>query len=417
MTTRRAFLGSGALVPLSLATGASRAIGAPPPRVKLPTYEELGLRTFINCVGTVSVYSGFVIPPEVREMMNYASQYCVPIVELQEAVGARIAEIMGAESAIVTSGASGAMHAGTAACVAGDDPELIERLPDTAGMKNEVLVLKSHRIGYDHAVRAIGVKMVEVDDLDAMAAAVNERTAMIFAVPLQARTMGGPSMEAIADVGKKTGIPLFCDAAAERPERPNRYLEAGYDLVCHSGGKPLFGPQSSGILMGSRELVAKALRNTAPYTNVGRSLKVGKEEIMGTLVAVDLWFNGRDHAAERKTWTGYARTIMNELDSIPSVSTTLEPDDAFHVSPFLTITWDPDVIPVVPDDLAEELFGSEPRIRMVTAADGLGLGPREKEIRESGNIPHGMIVRPYTLQDGEAEVVAARLRTLLTAHA
>lgn len=416
MTTRREFFRTGALLPATLA-GAGTSRASAPPRVHLPTYEELGVRPFINCVGTVSVYSGFVIPPEAREMIDYAAQYCVPIVELQEAVGKRIAEIMGAEAAMVTTGASGAMHAGTAACVAGDAAELIGRLPDTSGMKNEVLVLKSHRIDYDHAVRAVGVKMIEVDDLDQMAASVNERTAMVFAVPLQARTMGGPSMEEIAKTAKLAGVPAFCDAAAERPERPNRYLEAGYDLVCHSGGKPLFGPQSTGVLMGSRDLVRKSLLNTAPYTNFGRALKVGKEEIMATLVAVDLWFNGRDHDAEFETWRSYARVIMDKVETIESVTTTLDATDAFEVSPYLTVTWDPSAVRITPDEVAKELFDGEPRIRMVTAADGLGLGPREKEIRASGKIPHGMVVRPYTLQEGEPERVANRLHEILEAHA
>ena len=259
--------------------------------------------------------------------------------------------------------------------------------------------------------------MVEVEDLREMTAAIHEHTAMIFAVPLQARTMGGPSMEEIAEIGKKAGVPLLCDAAAERPERPNRYLKAGYDLVCHSGGKPLFGPQSTGVLMGKRELIRKAMLNTAPYTNVGRSLKVGKEEIMGTLVAVDLWFNGRDHHEELRTWEGYARLIMDRVATVPSVTSTLEPEDAFKVSPFLTVSWRPDVVKITPNELAKELFDGEPRIRMVTAADGLGLGPRESEIRESGEMPYGMILRPYTLQEGEAEVVANRLRELLMAHA
>ena len=156
MTTRREFVRNSVLLPATLGSAATARASTATRRVKLPTYEELGVRPFINCVGTVSVYSGFAIPQEVREMMDYAAQYCVPIVELQEAVGGRIAEIMGAESAMVTTGASGAMHAGTAACVAGDDPKLIERLPDTSGMKNEVLVLKTHRIDYDHAVRAVG---------------------------------------------------------------------------------------------------------------------------------------------------------------------------------------------------------------------------------------------------------------------
>jgi len=259
--------------------------------------------------------------------------------------------------------------------------------------------------------------MVEVEDLREMAAAVNERTAMIFAVPLQARTMGGPSMEEIAEIGNKAGVPTFCDAAAERPERPNRYLKAGYDLVCHSGGKPLFGPQSTGVLMGKRDLIRKAILNTAPYTNFGRSLKVGKEEIMGILVAVDLWFNGRDHGEEFETWEGYARLIMKRVGTVPSVTTTLAPEDAFKVSPFLTVSWSPDVVRITPDELAKDLFDGEPRIRMVTAANGLGLGPREKEIRDSGEIPYGMIIRPYTLQEGEAEAVANRLHELLTAHA
>jgi L-seryl-tRNA(Ser) seleniumtransferase len=258
--------------------------------------------------------------------------------------------------------------------------------------------------------------MVEVEDLSQMAAAISERTAMIFAVPLQARTMGGPSMEAIAEVGKRASVPLFCDAAAERPERPNRYLEAGYDLVCHSGGKPLFGLQSTGVLMGRKDLIEKARLNTAPYTNIGRSLKVGKEEIMGTLVAVDLWFNGRDHDRERETWNGYARAIMSAVASVPSVELELEPDDAFGVSPFLTVSWDPEVVRVSPDDVYRELFEGEPRIRMSTAADGVGLGPRTKEIQESGRVPFGMVVRPYTLQEGEAAIVGDRLRDVLASH-
>ena len=417
---RREFFDRGAwtLLPwMGGVTSASRPSAPLARRVSLPTYEELGVRPFINCVGTVSVYSGFVVPPEVREVVDYASRYCVPIPELQEAVGARIAEIMGAEAALVTSGASGAMHAGTAACVAGDDPDRIARLPDTSGMRNEVVVLRSHRIDYDHAVRAIGVRMVEVDDLREMEAAIRERTAMIFAVPLQARTQGGPSMEEIARVGKRTGVPLFCDAAAERPERPNRYLEAGYDLVCHSGGKPLFGLQSTGVLMGRKDLVAQARLNTAPYTNVGRSLKVGKEEIMGTLVAVDLWFNGRDHERERETWNGYARIIMKKISTVPSVEVELEPDDSFGVSPFLTVSWDPAVVRVTPDEVYRELFEGEPRIRMSTAADGVGLGPHTKDVLESGSVPFGMVIRPYTLQEGEAEIVAERFHEVLMAHA
>lgn len=417
--SRRDFFRNGSLLALPWSLGVARPAAAAQldtRRVRIPTYEDLGVRPFINCVGTVSVYSGFVVPPEVRDAMDYASRHCVPISELQEAAGKRIAEIMGAEAAMVATGASGAMHAGTAACVAGDDLDQIGRLPDTTGMKNEVVVLKSHRLDYDHAVRAIGVKMVEVDDLAQMEAAINERTAMIFTVALHFRTMGGPTHEEIARVGKAAGVPLFCDAAAERLENPNPYLEAGYDLVCHSGGKPMFGPQSTGILMGRRDLIRKALLNTAPYTNIGRSLKVGKEEIMAAVVAVDLWFNGRDHETESRTWNGYARTIMDAMQAVPSVTTKLEPYDSFRVSPFLTVGWDPAVVKVQPDEVYTELFEGTPRIRMSTAADGVGLGPNEKAIRASGQLPFGMVIRPYTLQEGQAEIVGARLREVLAAH-
>lgn len=413
-SSRRALLKAGGLAMFPWSEGETPLRASN--RIAIPTYEELGVRPFINCVGTVSVYSGFVVPAEVRQVVDYASQHCVPIGELQLAVGSRIANIMGAPAAMVTTGASGAMHAATAACVAGDDPALIARLPDTSGMSNEVLVLRSHRIDYDHAVRAIGVKMIEVEDLREMEAAVGERTAMIFAVPLQYRTRGGPTMEAIAAVGRKYGVPSFCDAAAERLENPNPYLASGYDFVCYSGGKPMFGPQSTGVLLGRRDLIQKALLNTAPYTNIGRALKVGKEEIMATLVAVDLWFNGRDHAEEFRIWNGYARVIMNKMHEIQSVTTRLESEDAFKVSPFLTVEWDPAVVKISPDDVYRELFEGQPRIRMSTAADGIGLSARAREFLETGRVPHGMVIRPYTLQEGQAELVASRLSDVLTAH-
>lgn len=415
LSRRRFFQQSGLLSLIGMFGAGSACSAQVKKRVPLLTYEDLGVRPFINCVGTVSRYSGFIVPPEVREEMDYASRYCVPVIELQEAVGKRIAEIMGAEAALVTTGASGSMHAGTAACVAGDDPEKISRLPDCTGMKNEVLVPANHRLGYDHAVRAIGVTMIEVNTAEEMEKAASDKTAMIFTVGTHFKA-GGIAMEEVVRIGKAKKIPLFCDAAAEFPRKPDPYLQAGFDLVTYSGGKAVFGPQGSGILIGRKDLIQKALLNTAPNVTIGRALKVSKEEIMGTVICIELWFNGRDHDEEFRIWNGYAQVISEKVTQVPSVTTTLDPYDAFKVSPFLTISWDPEIVKISPNEVYDELFHGEPRIRMSTAASGVGLGPHAAHIEMTGEVPFGMVVRPYVLEAGQAEIVADRLSEVLLAH-
>ena len=259
-----------------------------------PTYESLGVRPLINCEGTYTIISGSLILPEVRQAMVEASKQYVHLDELMEAVGARIGELMQCEWGLVTNGCAAALCQVTAACVAGTDREKMARLPDTTGMKNQVLVQPSHRHVYDHAVRMVGVEMVEVETLAELDAALSDRTAMLLVFG-DAAERGPISVADMAAAGHKHGVPTFVDAAAERPDAPNWYLEQGADAVAYSGGKCLRGPQASGLVLGRKELLQAAFLNGAPHHALGRPMKAGKEEIMGLLAGVEQWVV-RDHA-------------------------------------------------------------------------------------------------------------------------
>ncbi|MDE2810159.1 MAG: aminotransferase class V-fold PLP-dependent enzyme, partial [Gemmatimonadota bacterium] len=260
-----------------------------------PTYESLGVRPLINCQGTYTIISGSLILPEVRQAMVEASKQYVHLDELMEAVGARIGELMQCEWGLITNGCAAALCQVTAACVAGTDHEKMARLPDTTGMKNQVIVQPSHRHVYDHAVRMVGVEMVEVETLAELNAALSDRTAMLLVFG-DAAERGPISVADMAAAGLRHGVPTFVDAAAERPDAPNWYLEQGADAVAYSGGKCLRGPQASGLVLGRKELLQAAFLNGAPHHALGRPMKAGKEEIMGLLAAVEQWVV-RDHAA------------------------------------------------------------------------------------------------------------------------
>lgn len=396
--SRRDFFRKSGLLALFSAAGAgSTCTAQPKPRVPLFTYDDLGVRPFINCMGTLSYYSGFIVPPEVRKVMDYASRYCVPIHELQAAVGERIAKVMGAEAAIVTTGASGGLTLAAAGIVSGGNPEIMYRLPDCTGLKNEFIMPKNQRNNYDQAIRAVGLKVIEVESAGEMEAAVNERTALILTLSPLRKPCDVP-MEDMIRISKAKKIPLICDAAPDFLVAPDPYLQAGFDLVTYSGGKPMFGPQSSGILIGKKNLIRAAYVNGAPNHSIGRALKVSKEEIMAMLTCVELWFNGRDHEAEFKTWNGYAQLISDKVTTVPTVATDTKPFDSPKVSPHMTITWDQSKVKVTPQQVHKELDEGEPRIKMNTTAGG-------------------MYIRPYTLQEGQAEQVAVRLHEILSSYA
>jgi len=330
--------------------------------------------------------------PEVRLAMAEASRKYVHIEELMEGVGRRIAEVMQAEFGLVTNGCAAALCQVTAACVAGTDPDRIGRLPDTTSMKNEVITLRTHRHVYDHAIRMVGITLVEVDDDPvSLEAAFNERTAMVAL--FGDRTGDGlMTLAKIVDIAHDHGVPVFVDAAAERPDVPNPYLADGVDAVAYSGGKCLRGPQASGLVLGRRDLLWAAFMNGAPHHSIARPMKAGKEEIMGLLAAVEQWVQ-RDHEAEWKEWEGYLQTVIDAVGALPSMRTTIRQPGRSNVAPVLHMHWESSAIEIEPDEVVRLLSEGEPRVE-IAGGDGLS-------------------IMPYMMEPGEDAQVAARLREIL----
>lgn len=279
-------------------------------------YEELGVPTLINGQGVVTFYSCTLMPPEVHRAMEQASEHYVEIVALQRAVGARIAKYAGAEAAMVCSGSAACIAQATAGCIAGTDPDKIYRLPDTEGMKNEVII--THRSPWDRGIALTGAKLVIVNSLAELESAINEKTAMMEYTYGES---GPVKLEDAIAICKKRNVPLMLDGAATCPpfERLKTLASFGADLFCVSGGKGLMGPQCSGILFGRKDLVEAALRNGSPYEgSICRPMKVGKEEILGCLAAVE-WSSKRDYHADCKVWESRLNTIAKAVQAIPGV--------------------------------------------------------------------------------------------------
>jgi L-seryl-tRNA(Ser) seleniumtransferase len=357
-------------------------------------YERLGVRTLINARGTYTYLSGSLMQPEVVEAMAEASRRFVDIRELEAAVGARLARLTGAESALVTAGAAAALTQGTAACVVGKDPESIKRLPDTHGLKDEAIIQKAHRNPYDQAIKQVGVKMVEVETLEEMKRAISPKTAMIsYIVALEPQ--GKVSLEETLKIGKASRVPVFVDAAAELPPAENltKFVKMGADLVAFSGGKGLRGPQTSGLLLGRRDLIEAAALNGCPNHSIGRPMKVGKEEIVGLLRAVELYLE-RDHEAECRQWESQIEYLERALKGIPGVETGRVPKHIVNHVPRLYLKIDPNVAGMAQEDVIEKLSQGDPRIEVLTT-------------------PLGLTICANTLQSGEEEHIARRLREIL----
>ena len=362
------------------------------PSAGVPTYDSVGVRPLINCMGTYTIVSGSLVLPEVRQAMQEASKQYVHLDELMEKVGARIAEQMQCEWAYVTSGCAAALCQVTAACVAGTDLEKMRRLPDTTGMKNEVITQPSHRHIYDHAIRMAGATMVEVETLDELKAAVNAKTAM-FAIFGDAAERGKISIPELVAVAREHDIPTLVDAAAERPDVPNRYLADGVDVVGYSGGKCLRGPQASGLAMGRKDILQAAFANGAPHHSLGRPMKAGKEEIMGLLAAVGQWVQ-RDHEAEWKQWEHRLQVITDAISDTASVETEVWQPGRSNVAPVLWISWDTDAVGLSYEDVTKQLSEGDPRIEMFAHKEAVS-------------------VMPYMMERDEEVVVARRLKEVL----
>ncbi len=357
---------------------------------------ELGVRTFVNAAGTYTRLTASKMPPEVLSAMQGASTRYVDLGELHEKAGDRIAQLLDCEAALVTAGCASALTLATAACVAGDNVERIKRLPDTAGMKDEVVMQKAHRNAYDHAVRNCGVRLVEVETLREMEAAIGERTAMMFFLN-HAERAGRIGHEEFVGVGKAHGIPTLNDAAADLPPADNlfRFTKMGYDLVAFSGGKGLLGPQSAGLLLGRRDLIEAARLNNSPHSDsVGRTNKVNKEEIVGMLVALELFIE-RDHEQVWKEWTRRCKRIEQALASLSGVSTEIFVPEIANAVPHLRVRWDYRRAALVPEQAAARLRDRDP---------GVEVRPGYED---------GLVIAVWMMEPGEERVVGRQVRGVL----
>lgn len=397
MTRRREFMQR--LASLPFLGGLFAAGCAPVAETAAPNYlQQLGVRPIINGAGVYTMFTGSLMLPECVEAIRQTSVSFVRINELHDRVGERIAEMLGAEAAMVSSGAYGAIQLGTAACITGTDPEKIQRIPDLEGMKSEVVTQKAHWFPYNHAVRNCGVKLIEVETREEFEAAINEKTAMLLFLN-KAENLGQVKMAEFIEIGKRHGVPTFNDAAADVPpvENLTKYVRMGFDLVAFSGGKGIRGPQSAGLLFGRKDLIEAARLNTLPYSDtMGRGLKVNKEEMVGMMVALEHYMN-RDHEADWAEWERRIETMAAAVDSIEGVRTERFVPEIANQVPHLRVSWDRSAVPIAPDDVKQKLRDGDPSIELIPG----------------GYVPETLEIASWMLQPGEAEIVGARIAEIL----
>jgi uncharacterized pyridoxal phosphate-dependent enzyme len=402
---RRSFLGSLGVIAGSLITprklfawkGSSKITGF---GQSGNPYEELGVKTVINCEGTMTVLGGSILRPELEAVMAQAGRHFVRIVELEAAAGKRIAEMLKLPegyTALVTSGAAAAIESGLAGILTGDNEQFIKQIPDLTGMKSEVIIQKSHRNPFDHQLRNTGIKLVVIETRDELRQAVNEKTAMMHFSNF-ANAEGQIKVDEWVKLAKEYKIPCMNDAAADTPPVSHLwdYANMGYDLITFSGGKAMRGPQCAGLLIGRKDLVANAFLNNSPHEDtIGRSQKVGKEEIVGMVKALELYLN-EDHDALWKEWQDRLEYISRQLTRVDGVSTSFfVPDIANHV-PHMSITWDSSRIALTPKEVSKLLADSTPSI-----------------IMGGGEGRPGLAISSFMLQPGENKIVAEQLTRIL----
>jgi L-seryl-tRNA(Ser) seleniumtransferase len=362
-------------------------------------YEELGVTPLINGQGTMTMLGGSLMRPEVEAVMAMAGRHFVSIPELEVAAGKRIAKMLNLPegySAIVTSGAAAAMQSGLSGILTKDNPKFILQLPDLTGMKSEVIIQKSHRNPFDHQLRSSGVKLIEIETREELRKAVNEKTAMMHFTNF-ANGAGQIKVDEWPRLAKELNIPTFIDAAADTPPVSHLwdYATMGYDLIAFSGGKAIRGPQCAGLLLGRKDLVGYALLNNSPYEDtLGRSQKVGKEEIVGMVKALESYLK-EDHEALNREWQRRLEVIVEKVGKVRGVTTTYwTPDVANHV-PHLDIGWDRKHISLTPEQAVTALRAGKPAI--VVASD---------------EHPGWITMKSFMLQPGEEKIIADALSSL-----
>ena len=365
-------------------------------------YDQLGVRPLINANATLTRLGGSIMPRQVVEAMAEASRQFVDLPELQRAVGERIAKLTNNEACYVSSGAAAGLTLATAACITRGDPAAIAQLPDLTGLKNEVIIHKSHRNGYDHAVRQVGVKIVEIGSAVAthpweLEHAINDKTAAIFWFQGGMTGRGDLPIETVIEIANRHDVPVVVDGAAQLLPKENlwKWTQMGAALAVFSGGKDLNGPQSSGLVLGRKDLIEAIRPNGSPNHSIGRPMKVGKEEMVGLLKAVELYMANDEEARrsqDEETVAGWCAALNN----VAGVNAQRSfPNEAGQPLPRALVTIDAAKVGKSRDKIVDELLSGSPAISVSTSgADGIYLNP-------------------WALTDDEEEIVLARMLALL----
>ncbi len=406
-----------AAAPAFFAKPAAAAPAAPVSAGKLQLgpsdiYKSFGVRPVINCRGTLTVISGSIELPEVRAAVESAGQHHVVLDELMEGAARRLAEITGAEWALVSAGCAAGMAHTTAACVTGGNPDLHVRIPDLTGFaKDEVVIPKASRNEYDQAIRSVGVRIVEVGDAAEYEAALGPKVAMVYIMAGNRMESGPLTYDQVYGIASKKNIPVFTDAAAEMLTIPNTYLQRGSTFVGYSGGKCLRGPQCAGLVLGRKDLLQAAWVSSAPHHGHGRTMKIGKEEIVGMLAAVEMWVQ-RDHTKEDEMWTGWMQTIAGRVTRIDGVTATVrQPRGLGNHSPGLSINWDPARLGIDGEEVSNILWTTEPRVALGGGGGGGGGG---RGGRGASN-QTGISITAYMMMPEDVKIVADRVFQILAA--
>ncbi|MEZ4683222.1 MAG: aminotransferase class V-fold PLP-dependent enzyme [Caldilineaceae bacterium] len=365
-------------------------------------YRAIGVEPIINCRGTFTIIGGSVELPAVQAAIKEAARHFVQYDELAEGVGRRLAELTGAEWGMIPAGCAAGIKHVTAACVTGGNPEKLIRIPDLTGLeKSQVIIPRYSRNVYDHALRNIGVEVIMVETPEELTRAINSKTALIYLVSGARAQPGEPlSLEAIVAIAKPAGVPVLVDAAAENLTIPCVHLERGADVVAYSGGKAICGPQGAGLLLGNKQILMAAWQASSPHHGPNRDNKIGREEIMGMLAAVESWVT-RDHEAEWQRWLDKLDYIAQRVTGINSVTTRIEqPAGLGNRAPALAISWDPTVLHITGEEVAEDFARKRPRIAVGS-----------QDTAENSAIR----ITPSQMQPGNEQVVADRVVQILSA--
>ena len=366
-------------------------------------YTRLGIRTVINGNATLTRLGGSIMPPVVVDAMAEASKHFVDIIELQKRVGEELARLTQNEAAYVSCGAAAALTLSTAACITGLDAEKREKLPHLdSSMKNEVIVHRHGRVGYDYAVRQVGVKFIEIGDEngtppDELENAITDNTAAIFYFANPGREHLWVSYEEGIKIAQKHGVPLIVDAAAQLPPPENlwRFTKMGADLAMFSGGKGLCGPQSSGLIVGKKSLIDAIAFNGPPNPYIGRGMKVGKEEMVGLLAAVE-WYLKQDPEDVMQAYEDQVTYYRELFAGIQGISVNRSfPSEAGQPMPRTEIQFDAKQLGITRDEILHQLHTGQPAIDI--AATGI----------------YGVLINGQTLMTGEVEIIGNRIKEII----